>query len=347
MARLSVIIPVYNVEKYLCKCLDSVLNQTFSDIEIICVNDASTDTSLQILNEYRHKDSRITIINNEKNLGLGLTRNHGLQYASGEYVHFLDSDDWLENSAYEKLFKVIENFNKPQIIHFEYQFCSNIDCAKKRRDYPYYKNNLFNKVLNIEQERDIIDIWDRHAWNKIFSRKFLAENKILFNDYRCYEDMEFSIKTIISAKSIYFIKDILLNYRYNNPNSLIAKYYMHNDIAYASYLTAVKLSENLENETRQKLLSAEFSNVYIILLSAYKDKKINYKEFRYWLNKFDYNIFDKNILKKGAFFHAFEVLNKPEFIFKLKSRFRFIIKNSFPEFYSLLIALKNYILRIK
>uniref|UniRef100_UPI003864C4B3 glycosyltransferase family 2 protein n=1 Tax=Methanobrevibacter sp. TaxID=66852 RepID=UPI003864C4B3 len=103
MCDVSVIIPVYNVEKYLKECLDSVCNQTLANIEIICVNDGSTDNSLAILNEYAQKDGRIKIISQE-NQGLGAARNRGLEDASADYVYFLDSDDYIELTTLEKLF---------------------------------------------------------------------------------------------------------------------------------------------------------------------------------------------------------------------------------------------------
>ena len=106
---ISVIIPVYNVEKYLRECLDSVINQTYKNLEIICVNDCSTDSSPEILEEYAKKDRRIIIKKNPKNIGLGLTRNEGIKIASGEYIHCLDSDDWLELDAYEILVKYLDN----------------------------------------------------------------------------------------------------------------------------------------------------------------------------------------------------------------------------------------------
>ena len=292
MSKLSVVIPVYNVEKYLSKCLDSVINQTFDDLEIICVNDASTDNSLLILDKYKHKDNRIIVINNEKNIGLGLTRNRGMEYATGEYIHFLDSDDWLELDSYEKLYGLSETFNKPDVIHFEYQYISNIDGSKSNRDY-YYKDNLFNKVLNIEQENDIIGLWDRHAWNKLYRTKFLKENNLLFNDYPCYEDIEFAFNVLVKSKSICFINDILLNYRYNNSSSLISKYYyLHSNYVYKSYLAAIDLTLSLKKESREKLLLAELWNMNTIFYGAYKTGDMSYSELRNLLKKIDYSIFN-------------------------------------------------------
>ena len=109
MIKLSIIIPVYNVEKYLRECLDSVISQSFKNLEIICIDDCSTDTSLDILREYARNDKRITIIRNKQNLGVGLTRNIGLKVSSGNYVHFLDPDDWLLNkSVYANILQYIE-----------------------------------------------------------------------------------------------------------------------------------------------------------------------------------------------------------------------------------------------
>ena len=116
--KISVIIPVYNVEKYLRQCLDSVINQTYKDLEIICVEDCSTDNSPQILQEYAQKDERIKILYNEKNSKLGPTRNNGLKVATGEYIHFLDSDDWLEPDAYEILVNHLSKCGQVDILHF-------------------------------------------------------------------------------------------------------------------------------------------------------------------------------------------------------------------------------------
>ena len=105
--KVSVIIPVYNTEKYLRECLDSVINQTLKEIEIICVDDGSTDSSLEILKEYANKDNRFTIIT-QQNLHAGVARNAGLAVAKGEYVSFLDSDDWFELKILEETTKILK-----------------------------------------------------------------------------------------------------------------------------------------------------------------------------------------------------------------------------------------------
>ena len=105
MPKVSVIIPVYNTEKYLRRCFDSVVNQTLSDIEIICINDCSTDNSLEILQEYASKDKRIKLIDFKVNKGAAIARNIGIDAATGEYIGFVDSDDFVDLDFYEKLYK--------------------------------------------------------------------------------------------------------------------------------------------------------------------------------------------------------------------------------------------------
>ena len=108
MSLISIIIPVYNAEKYLRKCLDSVIHQTFSDIEIICVNDCSQDNSLSILREYEKKDARVKVINCVQNNRQAVARNIGLEMAMGKYIAFVDDDDWIDGDRYERLYRVAE-----------------------------------------------------------------------------------------------------------------------------------------------------------------------------------------------------------------------------------------------
>ena len=118
--KISVVLPVYNVANYLRKCLDSLINQTFEDFEVICVNDGSTDLSLGILEGYALSDSRFKIIS-QKNQGLSGARNTGIQHIQGEYVLFVDSDDWLEDNALEELYNHVKGFNS-DITMFKFKF---------------------------------------------------------------------------------------------------------------------------------------------------------------------------------------------------------------------------------
>ena len=114
--KVSIIIPVYNVERYLPKCLDSVINQTLRDIEIICIDDCSTDGSYEILQEYASKDDRIIVLKQETNQGQGVARNRGIDIAKGEYIGFVDPDDWIELDMYEKMYNQAKNLNSEIVI---------------------------------------------------------------------------------------------------------------------------------------------------------------------------------------------------------------------------------------
>ena len=161
MPKISVIIPVYNIEKYLKNCLDSVINQTFSDIEIICINDGSTDNSLAILEQYARKDNRITIIN-KPNGGLSSAWNKGLEVATAEYVTFVDSDDWIEQETYEIAYTNMLKNNVDYVCWsanpiFEYN-----NDAIKSKITQYYNINFIGKIIvtvNLRTSSEISSIF--------------------------------------------------------------------------------------------------------------------------------------------------------------------------------------------
>ena len=334
MPKISVIIPVYNVEKYLCKCLDSVLNQTFSDIEIICVNDASTDTSLQILNEYRHKDSRITIINNEKNLGLGLTRNHGLQYASGEYVHFLDSDDWIENNAYETLVSSLDN--NPDVICFLWNY---IDIKNNSIRPEKFKNNIIS--ANFNDNREILDDWGISVWHRLYRRKYLISENVYFNDYRCFEDIEYIYKVLITAKKINFVNKNLINYRINNQASLLGKSFNFYNCAIDSYNTIYEFSKNLSDDRREILLAKLFNSLLYKLVGSFYAGVLDYKALKNIVSNIDLTVFtgDKKSYKWYVYYN--EIMNYPAFIIKLRYGLRKYLKNNLYYLYQLLAGFRG------
>ena len=138
-ALISVIIPVYNVEEYLRECIDSVLNQTFSDFEVILVNDGSTDSSGEICDEYVEKDERVTVIH-QKNGGLSVARNIGLSEANGKYVYFLDSDDYISENALATLLNIAEN-DSSDIVFFDAVSFTDTD------DFTVHQNYI--RILNI------------------------------------------------------------------------------------------------------------------------------------------------------------------------------------------------------
>ena len=214
MPKVSIIIPVYNVEKYLKQCLDSVVNQTMQDIEIICVNDCSTDNSLCILKEYAKKDSRIVIIDKDINEGLGCTRNVGQKHATGKYIMFLDSDDYIALDACEKLYNKIETdnvdvvfFNADRFYDGKNKFSPKINMELTLKDAytseTFYAKDKYQYLLN--QSREV--------WFKIYNKKFLDDNHITSSEHRLCEDTLFRLDLLLANPKCSILNDTLLYYR--------------------------------------------------------------------------------------------------------------------------------------
>ncbi|WP_405292819.1 glycosyltransferase family 2 protein [Methanobrevibacter sp.] len=221
MCDVSVIIPVYNVEKYLKECLDSVCNQTLANIEIICVNDGSTDNSLAILNEYAQNDERIKIISQE-NQGLGAARNRGLEDASADYVYFLDSDDYIELTTLEKLFNNAVS-NSSDVVLFKFK---KVDDNKNmhKRGIEFKIDKIFG---NIDYDNFSFTYKDvrRHVMNSAFSACLKLYKKELIEKYRFPEDLHFEdvpvhVQVMLEAERISFVPEYLYNYR-SNPDSIL------------------------------------------------------------------------------------------------------------------------------
>jgi len=223
--KVSIIIPVYNVEKYLRKCLDSVINQTLKEIEIICVNDGSTDNSPKILEEYSLKDKRIKIIN-KKNNGTGAARNTGMEYVKGEYIGFLDSDDWVKLDAYEKLYLNAKTQNSDIVMCPVHVFD---DFTKELRyDQDYFTLDCLDKQFEIGTftHRDIKNSMFSICvtpWNKLYKNKFLKKIKARFPENVIFEDNPFFFDTYLNTRRISLIRDFLIYYRINRIGSIVSR----------------------------------------------------------------------------------------------------------------------------
>lgn len=221
MCEISVIIPVYNVEDYLSECLESISNQTFSDIEIICVDDGSTDSSPDILKSYKNKDSRFKIVT-QKNQGLGKARNTGLKHAKGKYIYFIDSDDYLELNALEKLYKNACD-NQSDIVLFKFQSVDDDKNIHKRKtefriDEEFDLNDFSNFTFTYKDVK-------RHVLNSAFSACLKLYKKDLIEKYpfpvnTTFEDILPHAQVMLNASKISFVNEHLYYYR-SNPNSIL------------------------------------------------------------------------------------------------------------------------------
>lgn len=206
MSDISIIIPAYNAEKYMRKCLDSLIHQTKKELEFIIVNDGSTDSTEEIIKSYQ--DKRIKYFKN-KNQGIGKTRNFGLTKATAKYILFLDSDDYLEKTACERLYQKIENDDLDVVICDFYKEWENGNIEEIHT--PHFEN------ASLKENPDILTEY-LCPWAKIYKRSLLEENKIKFVENLKYEDAPFVIETLVKAKKIGKI-DECLNYYVIHGNS--------------------------------------------------------------------------------------------------------------------------------
>ncbi len=218
MVKVSIIVPIYNTEKYLKKCLDSLVSQTLKDIEIICVNDGSTDSSIQILEEYKNKDTRIKVINKE-NSGYGNSMNIGISSASGEYIGIVESDDFVKNNMFEDLYELAKN-NDLDLLKSDFYYYTTKD--NQSRKAGKIKKELQGKVFNIGDDPAIVKMMPS-IWSAIYKRTFLIENGINFLETpgASYQDTSFAFKALVSAERMMFTGEAYLYYRQDNENSSV------------------------------------------------------------------------------------------------------------------------------
>lgn len=205
--KISIIVPVYNKEKYLAQCLDSLLSQTFTDFEIICINDCSTDSSLEIVNSYLEKDSRISLINLEKNLGLGFVRNLGIEKSKGEYLAWIDADDYIDETYLEELYNTAIKY-KADVIK------SNIKKFSDLKTYNMYDHKKCGEWTSFEDKLYIFDDFFGSC-NNLIKRDLIVKNSIKFKESKMYfEDFIFILKICFFAEKVaYFNPKTFYNYR--------------------------------------------------------------------------------------------------------------------------------------
>lgn len=216
--KISVIIPVYNTEKYLRKSLDSLISQTFKALEIICVNDGSTDSSLEILKEYAAKDERIKIID-KPNSGYGASVNLGIEKAAGEYIAIFEPDDILDKHIYEILYKKAQETGCPVVKCNFYNMWEDKNLCKKSK--------LFSRCAKkeISKTSDNLKLFTSHAsvWAGIYKKSFLTENNIKFLETpgASFQDMSFTFKVLSSLDKIVLVDKPLIYYRQDNAASSV------------------------------------------------------------------------------------------------------------------------------
>ena len=206
MSLISIIVPIYNVEQYLDRCLWSIRKQTYSNLEIILVNDGSPDNSHLITDKHAEEDSRIQIINKE-NGGLSSARNAGIKQATGEYIAFIDSDDWIEHTMFEKLIESIQTHQSDIAVcdvRTEFEDGTLKAYLKQAPDYP--------DCINTETYKDAFMAFDCFACNKLFKRSLFTEHQILFPEGLLYEDIGTFPRIFFRIQNISLVREHLYHY---------------------------------------------------------------------------------------------------------------------------------------
>lgn len=201
MKKVSIIVPVYGVEKYIDKCLDSLVKQSLKEIEVIVVNDGTKDNSQKIIDKYvkKYPDKIKSYI--KENGGQGSARNYGLKKATGEYIGYVDSDDFVEKDMYKKL------YNKAKENNYDIVVCGNYNVSE-----DYQNKNIDTFINNYNTDLENIFFGKMAVWSKIYKRDILIKNKLEFKEKVWYEDVAFTLKAIMNSNTFAFIDEPLYDY---------------------------------------------------------------------------------------------------------------------------------------
>ena len=283
MVKISVLVPVYNVEKYLEKSFSQIINQNFDDFEIIYVDDGSGDRSQKYLKDFQKRDSRVKIFSKE-NGGCGSARNYAFSKARGEYVYFLDPDDELECDTLKKAYDsaVINNadivifkadtFNDSGILNDVY---FNLNNALKQDDYSIF-NFTYKDILEY-----IFD--DGFApWSKLYKKEFIDDNNLRFDEGIAFDDVPFHVKTLIKAKRLAYVDEILYHYRVDNESSVNNTSSNGFDIfKVTDILYDFLVSEGIYNEFEKNFIRFEINHILAYIISTNSEKYFRISQTRF------------------------------------------------------------------
>ena len=273
--KVSVIIPVYNVEQYIEKCLDSLVNQTLKDIEIIVVNDGSPDNSQKIIDKYVKKYPKKVKSYIKENGGQGSARNYGLEKATGEYIGYVDSDDYVEVDMFEKL------YNKAKKTKSDITICGT---------YVEYPDKTITELEDLKHNDSRLNAYfgKMAVWNKIYKRELLVDNKMKFRSKLWYEDFDFSYKVISYAKKITYLNEPYYHYLIR-PGSTMNNSNIHRNLEILKAFDEIRKEK--ENKDVQEYLAIEhiYISTTVRVINADCDKKEKRKvinEIHEYINKY-------------------------------------------------------------
>ena len=213
MFKISIIIPVYNSEDFLSQCLDSIIDQSLKEIEIICINDGSTDNSLNILEDYANKDKRIVIID-KVNEGTGKARNIAIEQASGEYLYFVDSDDWIEERTCENLYSISKKYNLDLLQTTSFNLIK--ESTEKTKITDFIEKHGYNVISGKEFSAN--NYTRSYAAGKLWNNQFFKKNNLSFSEYYIGEDIIVAFRGFLYAQRVLTIDYKCYNYRIHSSS---------------------------------------------------------------------------------------------------------------------------------
>lgn len=302
--KVSVIVPIYNVENYLSQCLESIINQTLTDIEIICVNDGSTDSSKQIIENFLKNDKRIISVN-KHNEGYGAACNTGLRLARGEYISIIEADDFIDQNMLKDLYKLATE-NKSDIVkasYYEYKnFNINEESIEKINWSKQY--SMPDKTFTIKDCPQLL-YFHPSIWSCIYKREFLNKNNISFVETKGagWVDNPFQIQTLCLAKRIFYSDNPYYYYRLDNPNSSSNIVNISNPFDRSDEVHSLITSYNInDNNILAHLYKREFSYIHIVLNGIQENMfETAYKKINDMIKRMD-----KDIIKNNQYINEYE-----------------------------------------
>lgn len=272
---ISIIIPVYNSGRYIEACIKSLLNQTFNgNIEFIFINDGSSDDSIEILNKYKKLDKRIVILTQD-NSGVSVARNNGIKASRGKYIGFVDADDYIENTMFEKLYNKIENTNSDMVI------CNYFKC--NIADGKKIKNNLINSID--PQSDNITELIIQHfceqqdngyVWNKLYYSKIIKDNNLKFRvGVTIYEDLLFNLEFINHVKKIGYINEGLYNYLIREDSAINKVHSEGFGIVKEIYYISLRLIDKFKFDSNEIVKRLDYTNAMYPYLYSKQQLLIN------------------------------------------------------------------------
>lgn len=322
MMLVSIVIPVYNSSKYLSQCLDSLISQTYKNLEILCVNDGSTDNSLDILKEYEKKDNRIKVFTKEnEGKGAASARNMGLANATGDYIFFLDSDDFFETDMISLVVDKIYETDADVVVFSANRYDDKLKCITGEYDKINIDIAPPKAYFSYVECKDVIyQIGDLTAWNKVFRRSLIIDNNLYFEEIPISDDQYVPALAVLYAKRISIIDRALVNYRYNTGVSQCDSASKHPEAAYQAVFSIVNKMREMQVYDSVK---RSYLNMAMRIMREYFDKMDTIDNVEFLYMKY-----------KNEIFPFLDALNLPANYFydcRIGEWYRLIMDNSLEE----------------